>query len=714
MDKLMKLVFVAFIVFAILIAGCNIEDAELDSDNGLSFTSNKKSDGSFENLTNSKMKKFNSTEELSNYLEEIMQQGYTSSNLRYGALEEDMMMAKNAAMDSVSSSSGASDYSKTNVQVEGVDEADFVKNDEKYIYMISGNKLLIVDAYPAEDSEIVSETEIEERASQLFVNGDRLVVFSNDYEKEFAVSEYDFLPVQKYVQKTKVLVYDIEDRKNPEIVEKFSVDGSYFQSRMIGEWVYFIAKETVYMHRNYVDVPSIRMVGGDTLVPEIYYFDNPEENYNFNIVASFNINDVNSLNAKILMLGYSNTLYMSENNMYIAHRKNYPYWYHRDDNLEMFIESVYPLLPLDIREKIDNLDRKDLDFRKQISVLLEDMYNSIEEDEKEELIVKIENAVEKYNIEKQEERAKTIIHKLAVNNGSIIYESKGEVKGYLLNQFSLDEHDVNLRIATTYNIWTNNGSVLYNNVYVLDGKMEQVGKIEKIAPDERIYSTRFMGDKLYMVTFKQVDPLFTINLSDPENPEIIGQLKIPGFSSYLHPYDDTHLIGIGKDTYEENGRVRTKGVKISLFDVSDFENPKEVDIVTIGDSGSYSEAENEHKAVLFDREKNLLVVPIREVEEKYETDENGYFRNKQYSRAYVYTVDESGFEQRGYVEHESEKENGYYDYQSRIKRSLFMEDVLYTISEKMLKMNNLDTVDEINSIDLPQKEYDDYNPYVVY
>ena len=233
--------------------------------------------------------------------------------------------------------------------------------------------------------------------------------------------------------------------------------------------------------------------------------------------------------------------------------------------------------------------------------------------------------------------------------------------------------------------------------------MKTIGEITKIAPEERIYSTRFMGDKLYMVTFKQIDPLFTIDLSDPTNPEIVGQLKVPGFSSYLHPYDENLLIGLGKDTYvTDNGGVRTKGIKLSLFDVSDFENPVEVDTIIIGDEGSSSIALDEHKAFLFNKDKNLLVIPVREVGEKYETDKNGYFRNKVWNGAYVFTITSNGFDVRGKVSH-SEKDDEYYYWSSpfNVKRSLFVGDNLYTFSDSLVKVNDLGTVEEINEIELP-------------
>ena len=144
--------------------------------------------------------------------------------------------------------------------------------------------------------------------------------------------------------------------------------------------------------------------------------------------------------------------------------------------------------------------------------------------------------------------------------------------------------------------------------------MKTIGSLTHIAEQEKIYSTRFIGDRLYMVTFKRIDPFFVIDLSTPSSPKILGKLKIPGYSDYLHPYDKNHIIGVGKETAaNEWGGVSTKGLKLALFDVSDVEHPKQIDKVEIGDSGTDSAALSDHRAFLFDKNKNLLVIPARVV-----------------------------------------------------------------------------------------------------
>ncbi|MBI2101684.1 beta-propeller domain-containing protein [Candidatus Woesearchaeota archaeon] len=671
------------------------------------------------------LKKFSSANELREYLQKNAQASYGTKY--FGGISRVMAMgvAESAAPSAqkMASDSGASQYSTTNIQVEGVDEADFVKNDGRYIYTLTQNRLVIVDAYPADNAKIVSETEIGGMPRNMLVNKDRLVVLSDDNAQVPYFAEFDFVPRPRYTQKTHVFVYDIEDRSSPKLVNDYSINGYYFESRMIGDFVYFIAKDNVYFDGPIMPLPAIRESSRIIAKPDIYYFDNPEQNYVFHTIASFNIfSDEDEVNAKTFMMGYSNTLYVSQDNIYIAYQKNLPWRYYEVHNEERFYDVVVPLLPSDVRSEISKIkDDSSLNSQEKwdkISSVLEDMYNNMEDGGRQELIEKIEKAIDEYEIKLEAERRKTVIHKIGIDNGEIEYKAKGEVPGYLLNQFSMDEHDGNLRLATTTEIWARK-SVMYNNVFVLDEGMKTIGKLEAIAPDERIYSARFIGGRLYMVTFKRIDPLFVIDLSSPEEPEILGELKIPGFSDYLHPYDENHIIGIGKETEgNEWGGVSVKGVKLALFDVSDVENPKQLDKYEIGDRGTDSEALKEHKAFLFDKGKNLLVIPVTEAKGKMEYDSRlGYYRQRLWQGAYVFGLTLEGFEVKGKITHnEGDEQQDYYYYGSpnAVRRSLYMDEVLYTISMGKIKANDLnDIANEIKEVKLPyEKQRYDY-PYPV-
>jgi uncharacterized secreted protein with C-terminal beta-propeller domain len=239
-----------------------------------------------------------------------------------------------------------------------------------------------------------------------------------------------------------------------------------------------------------------------------------------------------------------------------------------------------------------------------------------------------------------------------------------------------------------------------------------VGKLEGLAPGESIYSARFLGKRCYVVTFKKVDPLFVISLEDPTSPTVLGKLKIPGYSDYLHPYDENHLIGIGKEAVEaEQGDFAWyQGVKVSIFDVTNVENPIEAANFTIGDRGTDSPVLRNHKALLFDKGLNLLVLPvlIAEIDETKYPDgvpANAY-GDFVWQGALVFNITESAIVSLGGITHMEDNasliNSGYYFYSDySIKRSLYIDDTLYTISNKKIKMNNLTNLEEINDIKLP-------------
>ena len=199
----------------------------------------------------------------------------------------------------------------------------------------------------------------------------------------------------------------------------------------------------------------------------------------------------------------------------------------------------------------------------------------------------------------------TILRKLSYNKGKLSGSAQGKVKGYLNDSFSIDEYDNTLRLVTTVTHNAGNSSQS-NAVYVLDADLKTIGKIEDLAKDEQVYSARFLGDTGYFVTYEQTDPLFSVDFSDPENPKILGKLKIPGFSEYLHFYSDNLLLGIGMDT-DENGI--TNGVKISMFDIRDPSDVKEVSKYTL-DQYYYSDVFSDYRAALVDPEKNLIGFPL--------------------------------------------------------------------------------------------------------
>jgi uncharacterized secreted protein with C-terminal beta-propeller domain len=308
---------------------------------------------------------------------------------------------------------------------------------------------------------------------------------------------------------------------------------------------------------------------------------------------------------------------------------------------------------------------------------------------------------------------KSSIYRIQIDGDQIEYVTKGEVPGMVLNQFSMDEYDGYFRVATTTYEPTQR-----NNVYVLNMALNITGSLENLAPGESIHSARFMGERGYLVTFKKTDPLFVIDLKDPTNPQVLGELKITGYSDYLHPYDETHLIGIGKETVEaeEGDFAWYQGIKIALFDVSDVSNPVEISKYEIGDRGTDSPVLSDHKAFLFDKSRNLLVIPVLVAQIDESQYPNGVppsaYGEPVWQGAYVFNISlDQGLQLKGeitHIENPSEVEQNYYYLYSSfsVQRSLYIGDVLYTISDAKIKMNNLENLDYINEVKLPVESGD--------
>jgi uncharacterized secreted protein with C-terminal beta-propeller domain len=536
-------------------------------------------------------------------------------------------------------------YSATNIQVAGVDEADIVKTDGDYIYLVSGNRTIIVRAYPPEQAQVLSEIELEGRVIAIFINGDRLVVFGEetsyypyyDYDipavrEEPGMRQSDIMP---YVSpKVLIKVYDISDRQNPQLQRGISADGQYVSSRMIGDYAYIVVNEPVYEEDDGVKLPRIYSDAAEKEIPatDIYYSDVADYYYMYSTIIAVSIQDDDQEPTyETILLGASSNLYVSMDNIYLT----FPVWGRGVGDSQ-----------------------------------------------------------------------KTSIHRIHIQGGTMNYTASGEVPGMVLNQYSMDEYDGHFRVATTTRDETSR-----NNVYVLNMSLNLTGSLEDLAPGETIYSARFMGERGYLVTFKQVDPLFVIDLENPYHPEVLGYLKVTGYSDYLHPYDENHIIGIGKETTDAGEFAWYQGVKISLFDVTDVHNPEEISKLEIGDRGTESPVLRDHKAFLFDRSRNLMVIPIMEAKvdvTRYSEEELAWaYGEPVYQGAYVFDISiDNGLELRGRITH-VENITDYYS-PFAVERSLYIDDVLYTISEARMMMNDLGNLDYIGEVELP---YSTWMPY---
>ena len=285
-------------------------------------------------------------------------------------------------------------------------------------------------------------------------------------------------------------------------------------------------------------------------------------------------------------------------------------------------------------------------------------------------------------------KVETSIYKFELQNGNVEFIAKGNVPGYMLNQFFMGEKGKCFRITTTDNTGMLKGGngERKNNLYVLDENLKIKGKLEGIAPGKKISATRFIGDRAYVVTYENTDPLFVIDLKNPENPKVVGELKITGFSNYLHLYDENHIISVAIEN----------GIKLVIFDVSDVSNPKQQFVTTIRGS---SDMLYNHKSLLFNKDKNLLAFPV-EVTQEHEGDKP---TRCEFQGLYVYNVDlKDGFVLRDKIIHDDLDsnyiENQVTDGIYKVQRGLYINDVLYTLSYGGIKANNLNDLREIGKI----------------
>jgi len=655
------------------------------------------------NATN--LAKFSSYDELVSYFSKA-QSNYGRGMYTDFALPSLMNMTMGAtANKSMSSESvsgpSASAYSKTNIQVEGVDEADIIKNDGKFIYAIAKGKLFIINAFPAEDMNIIATIDLTLQKSyisptEMFISGDskELLLFSSTnrawgYAESASsasgssgvsaskmIARPDYYPYYGGGSTTLVQLYNISDKTNPELKKELEFQGNYLSSRLIGDNAYFVINSYPRYNIHTMDsngndsngiIPLMAVDGREMNIAsatEIGIMPRVQPT-SFVTIASLNMK-TQSVNKETVAASAEN-VYASQNNLFFVDQ----YW-----------------------------DYAGYDYNGPVPMEVAGLVKSI--------YFPTIGSTEK-----------TTINKFSLSNGRIAFAGQGVVPGHILNQFSMDEYNDNFRIATTVgNAWSAEGvAQSKNNVYVLNKDMNLVGALEGLAPGEKIYSARFMGDRAYVVTFKKVDPLFVLDMKDAANPRVLGKLKIPGYSDYLHPYDETHIIGIGKDTVESGYGTFAwyQGMKMAIFDVTDVENPKEMFKTIIGDRGTNSEALNNHKAFLFDKEKGLLVIPVNlyeispVIKKQYgdgEVVSSPQYGQQTFLGAMVFDVSlTKGIVERGRITHitpeEELKAGYYYDNTSTIRRSLFMDNVLYTFSEKMLKANALDTLAGISEVAFP-------------
>ncbi len=436
------------------------------------------------------------------------------------------------------------DYGETNTQTEGVDEADIIKNDGRYLYVVGydmgiNRKLRIIDTttmtavyngYIYNDSgDIVDIREI-------YVSGNRLIAIGTYGEIDgFYTDAYYSSYGGPMGGKTVGVVMDITDRASPKTIRKTEQDGSYRSSRMVGSVLYTLTEYTVSgKDENEVKKYSVPEAAGSEIACDcIYIMDDSANRYI--CLTAYDTASTDGEVSSLAVLGSGTEVYCSQNNLYVLGRK-----YLNDEEIKK--QGVYSL---------------------------------------------------------------TTINAFSLNGTEIAFKAKGEIAGTINNQYSLDEYQGSLRIATT--AYNNIKGSDVSSVYILDGDLKVIGKLENIANDEQIKSVRYMGSKAYVVTFRNTDPLFVLDLTDPTAPKITGELKLPGYSAYMHPISETIILGVGYNGDSQNADFNS--LKVSLFDVSDMANPKEISTLTYDNTESY--VVQNPKAFVYNQEENYIALPAQ-------------------------------------------------------------------------------------------------------
>lgn len=562
------------------------------------------------------------------------------------------------------------DYSGTNVQEAGVDEPDTVKTDGRYLYLLRDQWLDVVDV-TGPQPQIASSTEIDGWGQSILRSDDRLLVLGH--------TEGGRHPLGRDAiwggTGTALMLYDVSDAADPELVSTLELDGHVVSARLVGGVARVVLraepvglpfvtpegsglraeraateKNREVIAESTVDnwVPYYVHTTGDATADEgsllpCERVHRPEEfaGLGTTSVLSLDLSDDLSPEGSTGVLAGSGTVYASDDRLYVATNR----WV----NWETLDEPA-------IREVDENYS--------------------------------------------------TDVHAFDITDPeSADYVGSGTVRGHVLNQWAMSEHDGVLRVATTEGSpwgWDGEGPVSESFVTTFaeeSGALVQLGQVGGLGKDERIYAVRFIGDIGYVVTFRETDPLYTLDLSDPAEPEVLGELKILGYSAYLHPVDEGLVLGVGQDADE---RGRTQGMQLSLFDVSDLANPERIHQVTL--EGAFSEVEYNHHAFLHWPPTGLTVIPYQSWlwDELTETEqvENG-------ALAYRLGLG-TGFEQAGRITHVPDdvvdaKDPRYYEltWQATIQRSVVIGDSLYTISQLGIKGSDLETLADESWLPLP-------------
>ena len=502
-------------------------------------------------------------------------------------------------------------HSDTNVRTEGVGEGDIVKTDGKYLYIMSMDKVQILNIESEEMKQAGTiSMDANDYLIEIYLKDDKLVcVYARTTDKT------DSQGVIRSVPYTVAETFDVSDPANPKSLGEMSQSGSFHTMRVSGDYMYLLSTFYADISGPKDDISSyVPEVQGKLIESNYILLPQQEKGRVYTVVTSFSLKDPTKQTDHLAFFGDGSQCYVSENNIYVYDT--------------IYDAKVSPVTQTEIR-------------------------------------------------------------KVSYKNGELDGTGDVVIDGMVNDSFSIDEYNGYLRVVTTIrenddtsggvnpllrtDSASNTGSQgadSTNALYILDKDLKETGKLDNLAEDERVYSARFMGDTCYFVTYKQVDPLFSVDLSDPKKPKVLGELKIPGFSDYLHPYGDGLLLGIGMDVEEDGATVN--GVKLSMFDISDPKDVKEVHKTVLEECYSTDVSYN-YRAAFVDVEKNLIGFP-------------GYQEQQEY---YIYSYDK----EKGFTCVFEKKLSGYSEV-----RGLYAGDRFYLVTEGTVESYRLDNFEKVDDV----------------
>jgi Beta propeller domain len=563
----------------------------------------------------------------------------------------------------------------TNNQVSGVDEADFVKNDGQYIYLAQNGVLRIVDAWPADQAHTVSTTALDGEPKKLFVEGAKALVYTaigqvqgGSWNRECTYGyDCDFTGDGTA---TRIQVFDISNRAAPHLERTIDLAGSLITARRVGTAVHTVVTKAANPFTDLNYYPDVEMCGAYGLPPTALDRDRVRNAYE--ALRRENIAKIEATPVEVLLPTITDSAGAAD----VASGPSCS---------DLYASSIADGTAY---TSIVSVDLQHPGPVKAATIISRAgaVYAS-----PDALYIAVPHSWQ-YSHGNSDDLS--TVHKFRISDtaGQTRYVASGSVKGRALNQFAMDEREDVFRIATTDGHAPNPDAVSYMTSFAEQGdELVQLDQIGGIAPSEDIRSVRFDGDHAFLVTFKKTDPLFAFDLSNPVALRQLGELKIPGFSTYMHLLDSGHLLTIGYDADDHGDFAFFDGIMLQIFDVTNLNAPTLLHKHIIGTRGSSSEALTNHLAFTWYPERGLLALPMTICEGG---NDGVYGQTMTFNGLMVFDASiGAGFAEHGRVPHAVGSGiscgNWWTNASSTVKRSLFLDQYVYSISDAELKVRDV-------------------------